>query len=80
MKKMMSKNLTQKIVITIIIVLSFNFTVPNFSQAGLIANFGGKLMEPVIDFIAGLFDLPMMLLQSILDGSKMNTLGYGRLQ
>ena len=63
MKKIMSKNLTQKIIIAIVIVISFNFAVPNFSRAG----WGGTLMDPVIDLVAGIFDLLRMLPQKFMD-------------
>lgn len=66
MRKTMSKNLTQKIIIAIVIVISFNFTVPNFSRAGI----GGTLMGPVIDLVAGIFDMGMALLQGFMDGSS----------
>ena len=48
MKKLMNKNFVQKIVIAILIVLSFNFVVPTFSHA---ADFGGVLFGPIIDFL-----------------------------
>ncbi len=63
MKKLMNKNFIQKIVIAILIVLSFNFVVPTFSRA----DFGGVLLGPVIDLIAGIGDCVMALLQSFMD-------------
>ena len=52
MKKLTEKNITQKIIISILIVLSFNFVVPTFSHA----DFGGVLLGPIIDLFTGLFD------------------------
>ena len=69
MKKLMDKNFIQKTVIAILIVLSFNFVMPTFSSAG----FGGVLMGPVIDLIAGLGDSVMALLQYFMDGTAIST-------
>lgn len=63
MKKLTDKNFIQKIVIAILIVLSFNFVIPTFSRA----DFGGVLLGPVIDLIAGIGDCVMALLQSFMD-------------
>ena len=59
MKKITSKKGMQKIVIAIVIVLSFNFIVPNYSQA----DFGGVLLGPIIDFFAGIGDAVLAALQ-----------------
>lgn len=59
MKKITSKKGIQKIVIAILIVLSFNFAVPNYSQA----DFGGVLLGPIIDFFAGIGDAILSALQ-----------------
>ena len=59
MKIFTNKNVVQKVVIAILIVLSFNFIVPSYSQAG----FGGTLMGPVIDLIAGIGDALLSALQ-----------------
>ena len=59
MKIFTNKKNLQKIIIAIVIVLSFNFIIPNYSQAG----FGGVLMGPIIDFIAGLGDAVLSALQ-----------------
>lgn len=53
MKTKKIKNLKQKIIIPIIVLLLFNFAMPNYSQA----NFGGKLMEPIVEFFAALGDI-----------------------
>lgn len=66
MKTRNNKNITQKIIIAIVIVLSFNFITPTFSQA----DFGGVLLGPVIDLIAGIGDSVMALLQVFMDGGE----------
>lgn len=66
MKIRNNKNLTQKIIIAIVIVISFNFVTPTFSQA----DFGGVLLGPVIDLIAGIGDAVMALLQVFMDGGE----------
>ena len=48
----MEKQAIKKIIIILVIVLSFNFVAPTYSQA----DFGGVLMGPIIDFIAGVGD------------------------
>ena len=59
MKKVMNKGIMQKIIILIVIVLTFNFVVPTYSQA----DFGGTLMGPIIDFFAGIGDAVISALQ-----------------
>lgn len=59
MKKIMSKKGMQKIIIAIVIVLSFNFIVPSYSQA----SFGGVLMGPIIDLLSGIGDVVLSALQ-----------------
>lgn len=59
MKTFTNKNVIHKIVITILIVLSFNFIAPNYSQAG----FGGVLMGPIIDLLSGIGDVVLSALQ-----------------
>lgn len=59
MKRFVSKKSIQKIVILIVIVLSFNFIMPTYSRA----DFGGVLMGPVVDFITGLGDAVLSALQ-----------------
>ena len=74
MKKVTNNNIVQKIAITILIVLSFNFITPTFSRA----DFGGVLLGPVIDLVAGLGDSLMALLQFFMDGEVVNVdLGIG---
>ena len=74
MKKLANKKVAQKIIIAIVIVLSFNFIVPNYSQA----DFGGMLMGPIIDFAAGILDVVLSALQYFMyDGNVTlgNTVG-----
>lgn len=59
MKIFTKKNIVQKVIIAIVIVLSFNFIIPNYSQAG----FGGVLMGPIIDLFAAIGDAVMSALQ-----------------
>lgn len=60
MKKLMNKNFIQKIVIAILIVLSFNFVVPTFSHA---SEFGGVLLGPLVDLILAVPDACIGFLQ-----------------
>lgn len=53
------KKIVQKIIIAIVIVLSFNFVAPTYSQA----SFGGVLMGPIIDLFAGIGDAVISALQ-----------------
>ena len=73
MKKFMSKNTIQKIVIAIIIVLSFNFIMPSYSQA----DWGGVLMGPVIDLFAGLGDAVLSALQYFFYNGNVSVLNAG---
>lgn len=59
MKIFTNKKIIQRIIIAVLVVLSFNFVVPTYSQAG----FGGVLMGPFIDFFAGIGDAVMSALQ-----------------
>ena len=70
MKKIMSKNLTQKIIIAIVMVLSFNFVAPNFSKADAFGTLGG----PIIDFVASLGDAVMALLEVFMNGKTVDLL------
>lgn len=66
MKRMTNKNFIQKIVIGILIVLSFNFAMPTFSHAG----FGGMLMGTLMDLITAIPDAIIGGLQFfMLDGN-----------
>ena len=54
-----NKGVIQKIVIVLIMLTLFNFTVPVVSSA----SFGGKLMEPLIDFFGGICDIALGFMQ-----------------
>lgn len=75
MKKVTNNNIVQKIAITILIVLSFNFITPTFSRA----DFGGVLFGPAVDLVAGLGDALMALLQTFMYGNVEINLGGGEL-
>ena len=64
----MSKKSIQKIVILIVIVLSFNFIMPTYSRA----DFGGVLMGPIIDLITGLGDAILSALQFFMYDGTIN--------
>lgn len=66
MKGRINKNLTQKIIIAIVMLLSFNFIAPTYSSA----SFGGVLFGPVIDLLAGIGDAVMAVLQVFMDGGE----------
>lgn len=59
MEKITSKKGMQKIIIAIVIVLSFNFIVPNYSQA----DWGGVLFNPISDFLSAIGDAVLAALQ-----------------
>lgn len=59
MKIFANKHIVQKVIIAIVIVLLFNFIVPNYSHAGI----GGVLMGPIIDFISAVGDAVLSALQ-----------------
>lgn len=71
MKKLIANHkLTQKIFLSIIIVLLLSFTVPVKSQAGL----GGILLDPLFDLVGTVLDIVTGALQAFLvDGEFSNT-------
>lgn len=71
MKIFTKKKTVQKIIIAILIVLSFNFLAPTYSQA----DFGGVLMGPIIDFVSKLFDAILASLQYFMYDGATNTGG-----
>ena len=71
MKILTNKKTIQKIIIAIVIILSFNFIVPNYSQA----DFGGVLFGPIIDFMAKLGDSVLAALQYFMYDGATNTGG-----
>lgn len=68
MKRLISRKSMQKIIILIVIVLSFNFIMPTYSRA----DFGGVLMGPIIDFITGLGDAVLSALQFFMYDGTIN--------
>lgn len=66
MKKLTNKNFIQKRVIAILIVLTFNFTVPTVSNA----DFGGTLLSPLIDLVASIGDTCLSALHWMLNGGE----------
>ena len=68
MKTIMKKKVMQKIIICIDLALSFNFIVPTYSRA----DFGGVLMGPIIDFLAGVGDVILAGLQYFMYSSDVN--------
>ena len=64
-----NKSFIQKIIIAIVIVLSFNFVAPTYSRADTIAEHGGVLLGPVIDLFAGICDSVMVILQVCMSGT-----------
>ena len=59
MKIFTNKKAVQKVIIAVLIVLSFNFIMPNYAKA----DFGGVLMGPIIDFLSGVGDMVLSALQ-----------------
>jgi len=59
MKLFTNKENSKKIVIIILLIMSFNFMTPRISQA----DFGGKLFKPIAQLLRGLGDLTMQALQ-----------------
>lgn len=59
MKKLLRKSATNKILIVILIVILFNFIVPNYSHA----DWGGVLFDPIVDLIAAIGDAVLSALQ-----------------
>lgn len=59
MKKIFSRNITNKVLIFVLIVLLINFIVPTYSQA----DFGGVLFDPLVDLISSIGDVLLAALQ-----------------
>lgn len=64
MKFFTNKETSKKIIIAILLVMSFNFITPNISQA----DFGGTLFKPIAELLKALGDLVIKGLQSMLLG------------
>lgn len=62
MKFFSNKKTTKKIIIAILLVMSFNFIAPNYSQAAMDET-GGKLFEPISNLICTIADLVIKGLQ-----------------
>lgn len=60
MKKFTKSGRFKRIILAIVIVMSFNFVVPNYSQA----DFGGALFKPVAQFLATVSDVIIGWMQS----------------
>ncbi len=71
-----NKSFIRKIIIAIVIVLSFNFVAPTISQAAkdedktTFGEYGGVLLGPVIDILAGICDAVMVILHVCLDENE----------
>lgn len=59
MKFFTSKETTKKIIIAILLVMSFNFMTPSISEATI----GGKLFKPISQFLCTVSDLVLRGLQ-----------------
>ena len=71
-----NKSLVRKIIIAIVIVMSFNFVAPTLSMAigdedsDTLGETGGVLLGPVIDLVAGICDCVMVILQVCMKGGE----------
>lgn len=74
-KRFISKNMIQKTLISIIIVLLLSFAVPVKSQAGI----GGILLDPIFDLAGTLFDAVLGGLQMFLVDGEFKTSSDGGL-
>ena len=64
MKIFTKKGILQKIIVSIMIMLSFNFITPAYSRADV----GGILISPIVDLVATLGDVVINLLQRAMTG------------
>ena len=62
MKIFTKKGILQKIIVSIMIMLSFNFITPTYSRADI----GGILLSPIVDLIASLGDIVINLVQGVM--------------
>lgn len=65
MKLFTTKNIVQKIMIILVLLLLFNFIYPNYAHA---ASFGGVLWDPVQSLVVGLGDAIVSIMQNLLLG------------
>ena len=74
MKLLMSKKFTQKMIIAIIFVILFNFSVPVEAKAFSWGDLGSKLLKELINLVITLGDIVMGLLNKVMLGaSDMNS-------
>lgn len=66
MKLFTDKEISKKIIIAILLVMSFNFILPTVSQA----DFGGALFKPIAQLLQGIADL-------VIKGLQKAFVGYG---
>jgi hypothetical protein len=71
MKFLNNKQTSKKIIIAILLVMSFNFISPSISHA----SFGGKLFDPIAQLLCGIADVFIMTLQNIFMGD--GAISYG---
>ncbi len=72
MKIFTNKETTKKIIIAILLVMTFNFVGPNISYAAK-EEVGGALFKPIVHLLAFLADMGIELAQEFLwDGSNIN--------
>ena len=69
MKIFTKKNVVQKIIIAILIVLSFNFIMPTYSSAINWSSAGGVLISPLVDLVCSLGDIVINLLERAMTGA-----------
>lgn len=69
MKLLKSKEVSKKIIISIILVISFNFAAPTITNA----DFGGALFKPISLLLVGISDL-------IIEGLQKTFVGYGTIK
>lgn len=69
MKIFTKKGILQKIIVSIMIILSFNFITPTYSRADV----GGILLSPIVDLIASLGDIVINLVQGVMTGEWVGT-------
>ena len=71
MKFLTKKSITQKIIIAIIISILFGFAFPTYSQA----DFFGVLFDPIFEFVTGIGDSILGVLQKYLYNGQTNIKG-----
>ncbi|MGN1269538.1 MAG: hypothetical protein ACI4UU_01535 [Clostridia bacterium] len=71
MKFLTKKSITQKIIIAVIISILFGFAFPTYSQADVF----GVLFDPIFEFVAGIGDSILALLQNYLYNGRTDLTG-----